>query len=67
VSREPATIEQAGLADDQRAGADRDDYWPQEKIARESGFQSVDAFQRAFGRQMGATPDVYRSKRGLLS
>lgn len=39
--------------------------WPQEKIARESGFGSVDAFQRAFGRQMGATPDVYRSKSSL--
>lgn len=34
--------------------------WPQEKIARESGFRSVDAFQRAFARQTGATPERYR-------
>ncbi len=38
--------------------------WPQEKIARESGFRSVDAFQRAFGRETGSTPEVYRSNGG---
>lgn len=34
--------------------------WPQQKIAAQSGFRSVDAFQRAFVRQTGVTPDVYR-------
>ena len=40
--------------------------WPQEKIARESGFGSADAFQRAFSGQMGDTPEVYRARRKSL-
>jgi transcriptional regulator GlxA family with amidase domain len=38
--------------------------WPQEKVASESGFRSVDAFQRAFGREKGCTPESYRSNGG---
>lgn len=38
--------------------------WPQEKVSSESGFRSVDAFQRAFGRERGCTPESYRSDRG---
>lgn len=38
--------------------------WPQEKIASASGFRSVDAFQRSFGREKGCTPDSYRSNGG---
>jgi len=34
--------------------------WPQEKIAARSGFRSVDALQRAFGRQYDLTPQAYR-------
>jgi transcriptional regulator GlxA family with amidase domain len=35
--------------------------WTQDKIAHRSGFRSVDAMQRAFARQHGLTPQVYRN------
>ncbi|SDP61426.1 Transcriptional regulator GlxA family, contains an amidase domain and an AraC-type DNA-binding HTH domain [Ralstonia sp. 25mfcol4.1] len=38
--------------------------WPQEKIASESGFRSVDALQRAFGREKGCTPNLFRANGG---
>jgi transcriptional regulator GlxA family with amidase domain len=34
--------------------------WTQDRIASRSGFRSVDALQRAFARQHGVTPQVYR-------
>ena len=34
--------------------------WPQDRIAERSGFRSVDALQRAFVKQYGATPQAYR-------
>jgi transcriptional regulator GlxA family with amidase domain len=34
--------------------------WTQDRIARDSGFGSVDALQRAFARQFGVTPRAYR-------
>jgi transcriptional regulator GlxA family with amidase domain len=37
--------------------------WAQERIAERSGFGSVDALQRAFVRQHGVTPKVYREAR----
>lgn len=38
----------------------RQTHWPQDKIAATSGFRSVDAFQRAFRRAHGVTPQRYR-------
>ena len=38
----------------------RQTQWTQERIASRSGFRSVDALQRAFARQHGVTPGVYR-------
>lgn len=35
-------------------------HWPQDKIARHSGFGSVDALQRAFRRVHGVSPQRYR-------
>jgi transcriptional regulator GlxA family with amidase domain len=35
--------------------------WRQDKVASRSGFGSVDAFQRAFRKQLGVAPDTYRS------
>ncbi|OUL98232.1 GlxA family transcriptional regulator [Variovorax sp. JS1663] len=35
--------------------------WTQERVASRSGFGSVDAFQRAFVRQQGMTPQAFRA------
>jgi transcriptional regulator GlxA family with amidase domain len=35
--------------------------WPQDRIAEQSGFASVDTLQRAFVRQLGMPPQAYRN------
>jgi AraC-like DNA-binding protein len=41
--------------------------WTQDRIASRSGFRSVDALQKAFARQYGITPRVYRDRARPLS
>ncbi len=55
-------VEQARVA--RAAQLLRQTRWPQEKVAQESGFRSVDALQRAFARQHGVTPQAYRGGPG---
>ncbi|QHE85225.1 GlxA family transcriptional regulator [Hydrogenophaga sp. BPS33] len=40
----------------------RETQWTQEKIASHSGFRSLDAFARAFRREHGVTPRIYRER-----
>ena len=40
----------------------RETQWTQEKIASNSGFRSVDAFQRAFRREHGVSPRAFRER-----
>lgn len=53
-------VEQARLAAAVRLL--RQTQWTHEKVASHSGFRSVDAFERAFRRQHGMTPRVYRER-----